>query len=68
MPISFDTMRVGKKYFLKNFGEKFEFQVQEKKSNDNFLVKDLHTLESYELQDLIKFGKGGDFDLYELDS
>jgi hypothetical protein len=67
MAISFDTMRVGKVYFLKNFGEKFEFQVQEKKEDDNFIVKDIHTLERYELKDLIKYGRGEDFDLFELE-
>ncbi len=67
MAMSFDSIRVGKKYYLVNFGERFEFQVQEKKSDKNFVVKDIHTLERYEVKDLIKFGLGNDFDLYELE-
>jgi hypothetical protein len=67
MAMSFDSMRVGQKYYLINFGEKFEFQVQEKKSEKNFVVKDIHTLEKYEIKDLIKYGLGSDFELYELE-
>lgn len=67
MSISFDALRVGKRYYLINFGERVEFQVCEKKSSDSFIVKDLNTLESYELADLIKYGKGKDYELYELE-
>lgn len=67
MSMSFDTMRIGKRYYLKNFGEKFEFQVHEKKDDKNFIVKDIHTLEQYELRDLVKYGIGTDFELYELE-
>ena len=63
--MSFDSLRVGKKYVLKNLGEKNEFIVQETKSNDDFIVKDIYTLEIYSLKDLIKYGKGKDYDLYE---
>lgn len=66
MSMSFDSLRVGKTYYLKNFGERFEFRVEERRENKNFLVKDLHTLEHYELKDLIKYGTGKDFELYEL--
>jgi hypothetical protein len=67
MSMSFDALRVGKRYYLKNFGERFEFQIEEKKNDRNFVVKDLHTLEHYELQDLVKYGVGNDFELYELE-
>lgn len=67
MAMSFDSMRVGQKYYLINYGEKFEFLVQEKKSEKNFVVKDIHTLEKYEIKDLIKYGLGSDFELYELE-
>ncbi|MFL5729601.1 MAG: hypothetical protein ACJ75J_08970 [Cytophagaceae bacterium] len=65
MAMSFDSLRVGKKYILKNLGEKNVFTVQERKSNDDFIVKDVYTLEVYSLQDLVRYGKGKDFDLYE---
>jgi hypothetical protein len=67
MSISFDALRVGKKYYLKNFGERREFQIEERLGNKNFLIKDLRTLEKYEIQDLVKYGMGNDFELYELD-
>lgn len=67
MAMSFDSLRVGKTYYLKNYGERFEFLVEERKDERNFVVKDIHTLEHYELKDLVKYGTGRDFELYELD-
>ena len=67
MSISFDTIRVGKKYYLINHGERHDFSVIEKIDRQNFKLKDLHTLEIYELEDLVRYGKGKDYELYELD-
>jgi hypothetical protein len=66
MAMSFDSLRVGKKYVLKNLGEKNEFIVQDRTNSDEFIVKDIYTLEVYSLNDLIKYGKGKDYDLYEI--
>ena len=63
--LAFSSMRVGKRYRLINFGEQSEFELMEVESND-FRLKDLHTLESYFISDLIKFGKGEDFELREM--
>lgn len=63
---SFDTIRVGKRYRLQNLGETFEFEVIKRLSDQNFSLKDLHTLEVYELDDLIRWGRGNDFDFDEL--
>ncbi|MCA6078970.1 hypothetical protein [Fulvivirga sedimenti] len=63
---SFDTIRVGKKYRLTNFGETFDFEVMSRLHDQNYRLKDLYTLESYELDDLIRWGKGNDFDFDEL--
>lgn len=67
MALAFDNLRIGKKYHLQNFGEVSEFYVQEQLGTDNFKVKDLHTLEIYELQDLVKYGRSDDFDLLEIE-
>lgn len=64
--LSFDVLRVGKKYKLINFGETHEFEVENILVNHDFKVKDLFTLERYLLKDLIKFGKGKDFEIREL--
>ncbi len=66
MAISIDTIRVGKQYFLVNHGERLEFTVIEKLGQNNFKLKDLYTLELYELKDLLKYGKGKDYELREL--
>lgn len=66
MSISIDTIRVGKKYYLVNHGERHEFKVMEKLMDRDFAVQDLHTLEKYTLADLIRYGKGKDYELHEL--
>jgi len=64
--LAFNSLRVGSKYKLINFGESTEFIIEKVLGND-FAVKDLLTLERYKLKDLIKFGKGKDFEIRELD-
>ena len=66
MAISVDNLRKGKKYRLTNYGEQFDFQVMDMPEEDTYVLKDLHTLDVYKLQDLIKYGRGKDFDLEEL--
>ena len=66
MAISLDNLRKGKKYKLTNHGETFEFQVTEMPQENVYRVKDLLTLEIYLLHDLLRYGKGKDFDLEEL--
>ncbi len=66
MPISFDNIRIGKKYFLTNYGEVSEFVVLEGLGVNNYKLKDLTSLEIYTLDDLTRYGKSDDFDLYEI--
>jgi len=65
--LSFDVLRTGKKYRLINFGEEHEFIIENILSNGDFKVKDLLTLERYHLKELIKYGKGKDFLLEDLE-
>jgi hypothetical protein len=64
--LSFDVLRTSKKYTLVNYGERHDFIIEDILANGDFTVKDLHTLERYRLKDLIKFGKGNDFEIREL--
>ncbi len=64
--LSFDVLRVGKKYRLINFGDRYEFEIERILVNGDFKVKDLHTLERYLLKDTIKFGQGKDFEIREI--
>jgi hypothetical protein len=68
MPIAFDTLRVGKKYRLTNYGESMEFIIISRLNGNNFLLKDIHTLETYPILDLIKYGRGSDYDLEPLEN
>lgn len=66
--LSFDVLRVGKKYRLINFEDRYEFMIEQILMNGDFLVKDLNTMERYHLKDhTIKFGKGKDFEIRDLE-
>ena len=65
--LAISSLRVGKKYRLINFGDINEFVIEQVVGND-FAVKDLLTLERYQLKDLFKFGKGKDFEIRELEN
>lgn len=64
--LSFDVLRVGKRYYMINFGDRYEFEIEKILIND-FKVKDIHTLERYHLKDLLQFGKGNDFEIRDLE-
>ncbi len=64
--LSFDVLRVGKKYRLINYGDRYEFVIESILANGDFKVKDIHTMERYLLKDTLKFGTGNDFRLDEL--
>ncbi|MCE2994199.1 MAG: hypothetical protein ACK5RG_19435 [Cyclobacteriaceae bacterium] len=64
--LSFASLRAGRKYYLINYGDRYEFELETVLSNEDFRVKDLHTLERYTISDLLKFGKGKDFEIREL--
>jgi len=63
---SFNTIRVGMRYKLVNYGETFIFEVLDIISDENCLVRSVDTLETFQLHDIIKFGKGEDFEFDEL--
>jgi hypothetical protein len=63
--LSFDVLRTGKKYRLVNFGETHEFIIESILANGDFRVKDTLTLERYHLKELIRYGKGNDFEIRE---
>lgn len=66
MGISFNNLRVGKRYRLVNHREEFDFEIMEVVSKSNFRLKDIHTLEEYFMADLLMFGRGKDFHVTEL--
>lgn len=64
--LSLDVLRTGKKYRLTNYGEVHDFVIESVLGNGDFRVKDLLTLERYNLKDLIRYGKSKDYYLEEL--
>ena len=65
--LSFGALRVGKKYRLINFSDVYEFEIEQMLTNGDFNVKDLFTLERFLLKDALKFRKGKDFEIREID-
>ena len=66
MAISFDALRVGQTYRLTNYGDIREFSVVRRLSDKNYLLKDKISLEHYELQELVRYGIGKDYDLDQI--
>jgi len=66
MTMSFDNIRIGKRYYLCNYGEESRFEVLENLGDENYRVKDLISLDIYELRDLVKYGTSDDFELEEI--
>ena len=66
--LALDVLRTGRKYRLTNFGETHDFEIESILSNGDFRVKDIFTLERFFLKDLIRYGKGNDFLLEELEN
>lgn len=65
--ISLNVIRTGKKYRLVNQGESHEFVVERILSDNDCKVKDLLTLERYNIKELFKYGKGKDYLLEEIE-
>lgn len=66
MEMSFDNIRTGRVYYLKNYGEEFTFEVLEVVGNGDYKLKDIKTLEIFYINDLIRYGKGADYTFEEV--
>ena len=66
MSIALNNMRTHSKYRLTNFGEVYEFEVLEIFPENEFRLKDIHTLEEYSLSALLTEGKGSDFSVWKI--
>ena len=67
MPQSLDTLRVGHKYRMINYGEETEFVLIRIQNRDDYIVMDLNSREKFNLNKLTEYGKGKDYDLFELE-
>ncbi len=66
MALSFDNLQTGHNYFLRNYGEETSFVVLDILDDGNLKVKHLETLEIFMLHELIRYGRGNDYDLFEI--
>ena len=58
MPLSLDTLRVGHQYTLINFGEVTNFELLRIENKEDYIVRDLNSLEVFDIKVLIEYGKG----------
>ena len=65
MTIALDNLRVGRVYSFSNMGEKRKLEILARLSGDNFKVKDMDTTEVYTIEELLRWGKGKDYELDE---
>jgi hypothetical protein len=65
MAIALDNLRVGRVYSFSNMGEKRKLEILARLSGDNFKVKDMDTTEVYTIEELLRWGKGKDYELDE---
>lgn len=65
MAIALDNLRVGRIYVLTNMGEKRRIEILARLSGNDFRVKDLDTTEIYTIEELLRWGRGKDYDLDE---
>jgi hypothetical protein len=63
MAIALDNLRVGRTYQLTNMGEKRKIFILSRITEDNYQIKDLDTTEVYTLEELLRWGRGKDYDL-----
>ncbi|MDZ4716553.1 MAG: hypothetical protein SH819_13900 [Cytophagales bacterium] len=65
--LSLGVLRVGKRYRIINFGDIYEVELEQILPREDFLVKDIHTLERFHLREIFQYGKGKDFEIRELE-
>ena len=63
--LAISSLRVGEKYRVTNYGEVLEVQLIRIESKENCVFKDLTTLELIRLEDIVRFGKGNDWEIVE---
>ncbi len=64
--LSIENLQQGHTYFIRNHGEEIAFVVIEILAND-CIVKSTETLEVFNLSDITRYGKGGDYELHEVE-
>lgn len=66
MPIAVNNIRVGHRYRIKNYGDTMRFEVVEVLSEHNFKARDVETLEYFTYEEVLRYGRGKDYELEEL--
>ncbi len=61
-----NSLRKSIKYKVTNHGEVFEFEILDVLSQDDFLIKDIHTFEKFKFSVITQYGIGKDYNIEEI--
>ena len=64
--IALNGLRKGHQYKVTNHGEVYEFIIMDILAEDDFLLKDIHTFETFLFSLITQYGIGNDYDIIEL--
>jgi hypothetical protein len=64
--LSIENLRKGYSYQITNHGEQIDFEVIEF-IEDDYMVKNIDTLEVFNLKELVQYGLGKDYELIDIE-
>lgn len=65
--LSITNLRKGSRYEITNYGDNIQFEVIEFVEKE-IKVKNIDTLEVFFLEDIVRYGKGKDYQLIDLEN
>jgi hypothetical protein len=65
MPLAFNSLRVGHRYYIRNHDEVKIFELIQITPDENYIAKDIKTLEVFDLDEITRYGLGKDYELIE---
>ena len=65
--LSIKNLRKGSRYEITNYGDNIQFEVIEFVEKE-IKVKNIDTLEVFFLEDIVRYGKGKDYQLIDLEN
>ncbi|MFC2125960.1 hypothetical protein ACFLU5_14240 [Bacteroidota bacterium] len=65
MPLAINSLRVGHKYYVRNYDEVKKFELVQITPEEKYIAKDIETLEIFDMDEITRYGIGKDYELIE---
>ena len=65
MPLAINSLRVGHKYYVRNYDEVKKFVLVQITPEEKYIAKDIETLEIFDMDEITRYGIGKDYELIE---